>query len=164
MNANSQNTSAFQRSRPADQHNLIDLPVTTRRVIVQDSSSDWQRALAPRFEELVRLPLGWDGYRGRPISLACASFTAQILVRLCRSELAPPALVPGSDGSIQIEWHENGYDVELDVQAPNHVIAKRYDLVSDEDEEIQLSNDFTDIVGWIDALTAERPEWQRRVA
>lgn len=164
MNAMDQNTSAFQFSRPIDRQNVAPLPVTARKEIVQESSSSWLQALMPHLQELVRLPIGWDGYRGRPTSFACASFTAQILVRLCREDLAPPALVPGSDGSVQIEWHENGYDVELDVQAPNHVIAKRYDLVSDQDEEIPLSNDFTDIIGWIDALTAERPEWRQRVA
>jgi hypothetical protein len=163
MNA-SQTTSAFQKSRTSDRRATIDLPSTTRRVIVQENTSDWQRALTPRLEQLIRLPLGWDGYRGRPISYACTTFAGQILVRLCRSDLAPPALVPGSDGSIQIEWHENGYDVELDVQGPNHVIAKRFDHVSEKDEEIELSNDFAAIMGWIDALTTNRPEWQPKAA
>lgn len=162
MPAVDRNTSAFQRSRPIEHQNVVALP--TRRVVVQVQSSSWQQALLPRLEELVRLPNGWDGYRGRPISLPCATFAAEILVRLCREDLTPPALVPGSDGSVQIEWHENGYDVELDVQAPNHVIAKRYDLLADEEEEITLKNDFTDIMGWIAALTVQRRDWQQRVA
>jgi hypothetical protein len=162
MLAVDQNTSAFQRSRPVDRQNVAALPITAPRVIIQEPSSSWQQALLPRLEELVGLPNGWDGYRGRPISFACARFTADILVRLCREDLAPPALVPGSDGSVQIEWHENGYDVELDVQAPNHVLAKRYDLLSDKDEEIRLSNDITAIVDWIAALTVKRVEWLQR--
>ena len=163
MLALDQNTSAFQSSQPVDRQRVAPLPITARKVIVQEYGSSWQQALSPRLEELVRLPNGWDGYRGRPISFACARFTAQLLVHLCREDLAPPALIPGSDGSVQIEWHENGYNVELDVRAPNNVLAKRYNLLSDEDEEISLSNDFTDIMGWIDTLTTERG-WRQRVA
>jgi hypothetical protein len=60
--------------------------------------------------------------------------------------------VPGTDGTLQIEWHRNGFDVEIDVLGPNHVIATRYKIYDDSEETLILENDFTQLVGWMNDL------------
>jgi hypothetical protein len=100
----------------------------------------------------VSLPKGWDGYSGIPVTFTCAVFAASLLERLYVDGVPVPQLVPGSDGSIQIEWHVNGYDVELDVLAPYEVSAVRRSLATNDVDEVELQTDFTALIGWIAAL------------
>jgi hypothetical protein len=159
--------SAFQTGMPT-QRGLDQMrgrvPATSYRVVVQENRSHWYQALQGRFNELVKLPRGWDGYAGQPVSWDCVSFAAKILERFCKDDLSPPSLVPGGDGTLQIEWHKNNYDVELDVLGPNEVVATRYDRVAGVEEVLELQNDFTQVQDWIDALLVPRIERQAGAA
>jgi len=108
--------------------------------------------LQKRLDELTALPIGWDGYVGRPVSFQCANFVANMLERLHQANVPAPCLVPGSDGSLQAEWHRNNFDVELDVLGVQKVIATRINRQTNEEETIELQNDFSEIVDWISAL------------
>ncbi|WCL54406.1 hypothetical protein [Gimibacter soli] len=123
------------------------------RIVVETYQSEWMSVLRPRFDELTALPRGWDGYQGVPVSWSCAEFAANILDRLNEEYVPPPSLVPGSDGTVQIEWHRNGYDVEIHVLAPNKVNAYRYDRNSGHEEEFNLTNDFSSVQNWVKQLS-----------
>lgn len=125
------------------------------RVRVRELSSSWALQLNGRLEELTSLQRGWDGYAGEPVSFQSAYFVANMLERLCESNVPAPSIVPGSDGSLQVEWHRNLYDVELDVLSPHHVIATRVDHRTDLEETVVIENDFSEIVDWIKALSYE---------
>ena len=122
------------------------------RARVAHPNSKWVTDLTPRFAELIGLQRGWDGYDGLPVSFACAQFAANLLERLYLPKVPSPHLVPGSDGTLQIEWHRNQYDIEIEVLAPFQVLATRYSHETDETEELPLSSDFTDLMGWVDGL------------
>jgi hypothetical protein len=92
------------------------------------------------------------------VSFTCAQFAANLLERIFDSDLPAPSLVPGSDGTIQIEWHRNQYDVEIDILAPRKVIASRFDHISGIAEEIELDSDFTDLAAWLADLKAKRAQ------
>lgn len=126
---------------------------STYRVIVHGYQSDWSLALRDRLDELTSLPVGWDGYNGRPVSCQTAHFVINMLERLCQDGVPAPHLVPGSDGSLQVEWHRNNYDVELDVLGPQNVVATRYNLLTDEEVILEIQNDFAEVVDWIRALS-----------
>lgn len=118
------------------------------KAIVQWYRSSWVTSLENRLNELTGLPRGWNGYRSVPVSFSCASFAAKLLERICTEGLPPPSLVPGTDGTLQIEWHRNGYDVEIDVLGANRVIASRYNIATGEEETVDLENDFTVLASW----------------
>lgn len=126
------------------------------RVRLQWCESHWFKRLQQRLNALTSLAPGWDGYRGKPVSFTCAMFAAQLLERVCNEKVPAPSLVPGSDGSIQIEWHINGYDIEIDVLAPFEVVASRFDTHTENDEQEELQDDFTLIARWVSELAAER--------
>jgi hypothetical protein len=109
-----------------------------------------------RLNELTALTHGWDGYQGVPVSWNCATFAANLLERIYVAGLSAPSLVPGSDGTIQIEWHKNDYDIEIDILGANKVIATKYDHRSDAEDVLDLDNDITAIVNWIKELSTER--------
>ncbi|MTE01679.1 hypothetical protein GIY56_15425 [Paracoccus sp. YIM 132242] len=129
----------------------------SNRVRIPGLRSAWNEGLRKRFEHLCSLPRGWDGYRGQPVSFACANFAAQVLERLYTDGLPLPSLVPGSDGTLQIEWHQNQFDIELDILAPNKVMAYRNDDITGQDEELELDTDFTIVSFWLNEMKARVP-------
>lgn len=126
-------------------------------VRVTQPSSDWYLNLKNRFDELTSLPKGWDGYVGGPVSFNCAQFAANLIEQLCVAGVPAPQLVPGADGTLQIEWHLNQFDIEIDVLGPYNVVATRVDHVSGQEEELGLDEpDFTELAEWIVELGQDR--------
>lgn len=158
MNARAFATTAFQRpgfdrTVPSG---LIQGSFRMHRIRVESDRSAWNSSLSTRFDQLCALERGWDGYLGQPVSFACARFAATILEHLYTDGLLAPSLVPGSDGTLQIEWHRNQYDIEIDVLAPNKVVAYRNNLLSNQEDEIDISNDFTIVNLWLKEMKAVR--------
>jgi len=123
------------------------------RVLVDWHRGDWWDKLQARFKELTSLPRGWDGYAGVPVAWDNASFAAKLIGTILPQNCPEPSLVPGADGTLQIEWHQNSFDIELDILGPNNVIATRYNLVTDETNEVHVETDFSEVVCWLDAMS-----------
>lgn len=153
-------TAAFRDYAPnnnkAYESNIAAFPFSRRITLNRNSANEWTSALGGKFNKLTALPPGWDGYTGRPVSFTCARFAAHLIERLFDDELPPPSLVPGSDGTLQFEWHMNGYDVEVDVLGEYNVLATRYDCLDGSVEELPLDTDFTALAGWISELKIDR--------
>ncbi len=77
----------------------------------------WLDMLSASARRLSALNPGWDGPGSVPISrtalFTATSLTLSALKGLDRA--VAPYLVPGGDGSVQIEWHEKHGELELDV-------------------------------------------------
>jgi hypothetical protein len=86
----------------------------------------WLSAKFDRLDELAKLEPGWlDRDNGDPVS-ADAVDTGKRLVALIAmlTEVAPtlaPQIVPTPDGGLQFEFHEGGWDAEIDVDAAGKV-------------------------------------------
>lgn len=160
MRSGSVQNSAFQQYAStvgATDSNVVALPGSgARAVLPGHSAAEWGDALTSRLNELTSLPKGWDGYAGRPVLFTTARFAAELLERLYDAAVAPPSLVPGSDGTLQIEWHANQYDIEIDVLGPYKVQASRFDHLAGVDEDLDLEADVTPLAQWISDLAADR--------
>lgn len=114
----------------------------------------WSVAVEERLQELIRLPVGWDGYNGQPVSFRNAVFALSVLESTCTIATPSPEVVPGSSGDLQLEWHLPGGEIELHIRAPNDVHAWRYVPGNPpRDEELLLSTDFSVVAQWIRELT-----------
>lgn len=71
------------------------------------------REVIARINELFTLPNNWDSYGGRPISFTAAMAAISWLDDYSEDKLPVPSVVPGSDGSVQLEWHIHGIDLEV---------------------------------------------------
>ena len=92
----------------------------------------WLYPTLASFQELLQLPEGWDSYGGSPISDEAIAGAAEVLVRLKLPLEAPePSVVPGSSGSVQLEWHRCGADVEIHISPAGDATA----FLSDTTEE-----------------------------
>src|SRR5690349_18746537 len=86
---------------------------SSARVLLSDTPYAWRDVVESALGDLIRLPDGWDGYRGAPVSFSNAFFALRMLESICSLSTEPPQLVPGSDGDLQIEWHTMRGDIEL---------------------------------------------------
>ena len=119
-------------------------------------TSRWFGSLAARFNELTSLERGWDGYKGLPVKFSTAMFAAQLLERVANDRVPAPSLIPGADGSLQIEWHLKGYDIEIDIRDAFDLTAVRIDHKNELEEEVDLQDDFALIASWVADLVEER--------
>ncbi len=159
MNALAQSSAAFQveTSTPLSSDAAISsLSVRQCSVRIPSLNSRRIKDLEDHLEELTSLPVGWDGYAGQPVSFGCAYFAANLIERLCIDAAPAPQLVPGADGTLQLEWHINQYDLEIDILGPYDVVASRYDHKNGQEEEIEVKTDFTKLAEWIVALGQDR--------
>lgn len=74
--------------------------------------SAWFSAAIARIAELFELGENWDGYQGRPIAVEHALNAVGFLLRVMSPDTPAPAIVPLSDGGVQLEWHQGGLDIE----------------------------------------------------
>lgn len=85
---------------------------------VTHGQTAWQRQLSANAEGVCGLEAGWDGPGSVPISreiLTRAMFYIDSAMKGAAGDAAAPRLVPGGDGSIQIEWHTRRGELELDL-------------------------------------------------
>jgi hypothetical protein len=151
--------SAFSRYAPVaptKDTNVSIFPRLKRVTLNRHSENEWKKVLVSKFNELTALRAGWDGYNGKPVSFTCASFAANLLEKLYDDILPPPSLVPGSDGTLQFEWHINQYDIEVDVLGAFDVMATRYDCITGETQELELDSDYTGLADWLSDLKRDR--------
>ena len=123
-----------------------------QRVMVHQVNSEWARSAKNRLDSLVSLKLGWDGYQGIPVSFNLAYFALQVIDRLYQEGVPKPDIIPGSDGTLQIEWHVNGYDVEVDILGVNNIVASRFSRAHGVDDEVELKNDLSCVWQWVSGL------------
>ncbi len=77
----------------------------------------WTYHLKASAGRIMSLQAGWDGPGSVPVAPS-ALFTATQNTRQALHGLqqaVAPYLVPGGDGSVQVEWHEKHGELELDI-------------------------------------------------
>lgn len=124
----------------------------SKSVNVPENNTDWINSLRARLNELTSLPFGWDGYYGRPVSFDNVTFAANLIEQLYTNDIPHPQLVPGSDGTLQIEWHFNQVDIEIDILKPYKVFAMLSNHRTGHEEEIPLQTDFSILAEWLTEL------------
>lgn len=70
-------------------------------------------------DALLELPNGWDSYGARRVDGERVKATLDLLLELLCDDTPPPSCVPVSDGSVQLEWHTGGVDLEVSVLPGN---------------------------------------------
>ena len=106
-------------------HNPADPPTRSIRIDVGDASNASQRWLAAYVERqinnLLGLPAGWDGYRGRPLAEAAVESAVLTLFEIAGDWSLAPQIFPLADGGIQMEWHVGGNSLEIEIDAIGEV-------------------------------------------
>ncbi|WP_305095619.1 hypothetical protein [Croceibacterium aestuarii] len=115
---------------------------------------DWRREVVEKLNELTALPRGWDGYHARAVRFDTANFALQMLEHICPADSPAPQIVPGTKGDLQVEWHSENGEVELDVLGPYRVEGWfADDETGPEGVEFRLKSDFTLAAEWVRKVT-----------
>jgi hypothetical protein len=88
---------------------------TNRGPIVDLRFLDMMHTIQTRLNALGHLPSGWAGRGSEPVSREVRARAALVFGRIGRAAMGLPAVVPGADGSVQLEWRSREYDLEVDV-------------------------------------------------
>jgi hypothetical protein len=89
-----------------------------KRMTETTPGSNWKLQLEANARSLSALREGWDGPGSIQVSerlLARAVFYVQTSLEGVPSDAAAPRLVPGGDGSVQVEWHSRSGELEFDI-------------------------------------------------
>lgn len=90
--------------------------------------------------KLATLPRGWDGYNGFPVRSSVAERARRLLKAIMGYTSIIPAIVPLSDGGLQLEWFVGAYEVEIAI-TPEGTTLVDFECKSDgRVEEIQLAD------------------------
>jgi len=126
-----------------------------RRVLIDYVEELWDAGITEKLQDHIKLKRGWDGYRAMPVSFTTAVFALRMLEKICGPGAPAPAIVPGVEGDLQLEWHTAKGDIELHVLAPNvvHAWHAKVDDDNPDGEEKELKTDFSIVVEWVKDIT-----------
>jgi hypothetical protein len=79
----------------------------------RNANAKWIPSFERQLRALFDLQPGWDTYFGRRITLESAEAAILFAGDHLEPLTADPWLVPLADGGLQLEWHENGIDLEV---------------------------------------------------
>lgn len=65
-------------------------------------------------QQLLKLEPGWDSYGGSPIDPKCVALALKFVSTILPNDTSAPAVVPTSQGGVQLEWHTGGVDLEIE--------------------------------------------------
>lgn len=99
------------------------------------------------------LPQNWDSYGARPIDPSVALAAIRFLSDVLPADTPPPQIVPTSRGGIQLEWHCNGVDLEIDVRTPATFHVSFEDLRSGIEESQTIVEDFQSLLPMLRRLS-----------
>ncbi len=106
-------------------HETISMSLVGNGADVRWAFWEWSPALirlrrtewfVPTIQAVIALPWtsdGWmiDGVRTQQVAV---SQMLSLLTHALDSRVPPPTVVPTSEGGIQVEWHRNGIDLEIE--------------------------------------------------
>lgn len=110
-------------------------------------------AAVRQLARLLSMPSDWDSYGAKPIDRQIA-IAALNLVGIVVVNGAPlPALIPTSDGGIQLEWHRCGVDLEIRVISGMSLGVFLEDLATGEIREEEIGADLTPLRSFLDRVS-----------
>jgi hypothetical protein len=88
----------------------------------------WLNKVLKEIDSLRYLEKNWDSYGAPRVNRQSLTEAANVLQELARPRMPAPSVVPTSDGSIQLEWHTRGIDLEVRWVSPTTVHVSLEDL------------------------------------
>jgi len=75
----------------------------------------WEVEAVRQLVKFADLPENWDSYGSTRLKKDAGHFALEILQKIMRPRTPIPQIVPTSTGGVQLEWHEKGIDLEINI-------------------------------------------------
>ncbi len=112
----------------------------------------WLHAAVEALGTILDLPENWDSYGAACVDPEAVRHTVYLLSEIMRAETPLPSVVPTNTGGIQLEWHVNGVDLEIEIVSRYRVAAWFRDLRTEQEWEEDVVTDLGRLVRSIDRL------------
>jgi len=103
--------------------------------------------------DLTALPPNWDSYGARTIDPYLVAGTVELLHTLIGPDTPLPSIVPTSRGGVQLEWHCNEVDLEINVSSPIRRKVFFEDFRSGVSKEFTLTGDLRPLLPILNRLS-----------
>lgn len=110
--------------------------------IGQVNNTGWETDVSNRLEVLQRLNSNWDLQGAYPIRDDVINFAVTMLSGIMANTTPAPQIFPLANGGIQLEWHERGIDLEIEIPRPGDIYFTFDDLRTGTEDEGPLSSNF----------------------
>ena len=77
------------------------------------SQTKWLQQTITALIQLIWLPPDWSSDRPKKIETKAIENMLGLLLAILDPDTIPPAVVPTRQGGVQVEWHQNGIDLEI---------------------------------------------------
>lgn len=85
--------------------------------------SSWLAPVLTKMAELLQLPEGWNSHRARPIQQSAVRRALEVLKEAMQPDTPPPVVVPTFRGGVQLEWHMDNLDLEVEIRPDGRVLV-----------------------------------------
>jgi hypothetical protein len=103
----------------------------------------WLEAARHAIEPIATLPDNWDGEGAPRIQPAVMDAALRVLEQLLPSHTPAPQIVPAHRAGIQVEWHRNGKDLEIEFVPGSPTTFYFYDSQTQVEREGALQSNTT---------------------
>lgn len=80
-------------------------------------------AVVNRLEAMSKLTDDWDGYGSPAPEEQTLIASLEVLSQFMPTSVAAPAVAPTTTGGVQFEWHQGGWDIEVEVFPDGRAVA-----------------------------------------
>jgi hypothetical protein len=132
------------------------VPVQARGVTVNFKYIDngeprpaWFMSVLQSFANLATLHDGWDAERARRIDRPTINRALAAIEQLLPAEAPAPSVVPLQNAGLQIEWHHNRRDLEIEFDPSGKVEFYYFDEQTEEEYEGTVDPSFTTVKDYL---------------
>ena len=108
----------------------------------------------PTIQAIANLPSSTGNWTlgGSPTNILAIDSILKLLVLLLEDDTPPPAVIPTWSGGLQVEWHRN--DVDFEIEADPYGVLEYFFSGPSEEREGKALDDITHLSGYVRAVTA----------
>lgn len=125
----------------------------TQNYLIGQTEPKWRAYVVGKLSEIGRLHKNWDGYGAREIYHSRIRSMLDLLESVMREETPAPWVIPVADGNIQVEWHFDNFELEIESVDSSSFLVSFEDLEDGFEEEFHVSTDLSRLFQILDRLT-----------
>ena len=112
----------------------------------------WLGPVLQGFANLVTLNDNWDGEGARRIDPTTINRALAAMEEVLPHDASAPSIVPLQNSGLQVEWHRNGKDVEIEFDPTGSVTFYYFDAESGEEHEGRVGPWFATVKEYLNRI------------
>ena len=109
------------------------------RVYSRQVVPPWIDCVIQSVQALCDLPEGWDSYGAQPVATKSIDNLVHLLWQVVHLDVPTPSIVPTVSGGIQLEWHRQGIDLEIEIPSSGSPVVSYEDLETGHEWEREIN-------------------------